>query len=162
MDSTPYKIVQTIYVDAGFSRLLDLISGYLCKLRWYVGDDPEDSLSRKTALQRWEDTKQEGKVALVLYPTRSFYSITGSGILLRVLHLRRFIQEKAQSISSIPNEIRLGLDHLPNTVEIEVHNLWRVDGDNFATLLAHHLTDHGCQVCMKSISGELLWIEKNT
>ena len=125
MDATPYKIVQTIYVDAGFSRLLDLISGYLCKLGWYVGDEREDSLSRKPALQRWEDTKQEGEVALVLYPARSFYSLTGYGILLRVLHLRCFIQEKTQSIFSIPHEIRLGLDHLPNTVEIEVHNLWR-------------------------------------
>ena len=142
-----------------FSRLLDLISGYLYKLDWYVGDAREDSLRHRPALCRWKDCKKEGKVALVLYPARSLCSTTGSGILLRVLHLRRFIQEKTQSISSIPNEIRCGLDHLPNIVEIDVHGLWRELGDDLASQLARHLTDHGCQACMKSISGDLVWIK---
>ena len=68
MNSKPYKIIQTIYVDAGFARLLDIISGYLSRFRWYVGEDREDSLLHETAQQRWKDEKKEGKVALVLYP----------------------------------------------------------------------------------------------
>lgn len=159
MSSKYYKIVQTVYVDAGFSRLLNLVSGYLSKIGWHVGDEHEDSLDHKPAQARWE--VEDGKAAIVVYPTRSSYSMIGSGILIRFFHLRRFIQKGTQSISSIPNEIRSRFDNLPNAVEIEAHYLWHGDGDILAFLLGQYLTDKGCPAFMESLSGELIRIKRN-
>ena len=151
MASKYYKS-RIIYVDAGFAQLLDLISGYLSKLGWYIGEDYEDSLSRQPAQQRWKEKKKEGSVLLVLYAARGHYSIIGSGIILRVLHVRRFIQEGTQPLCSIPKEIRSSLDHLPNIVEIEAHYLWEGDGHNLALLLAQYLTNHGYRACMRLVA----------
>ena len=148
--SARYKTVQTIYAEAGFAPLLDLISGYLSSARWYTGEDPEDSLRRRPAQQRWQSEKREGKVALVLYAARQHYSMLGSGILLRILHVRRFVQEGTQPISTIPMDIRLRLDHLPNVVEVETHNWWSMDGSNLAYTLALRLSDYGHRTYMVS------------
>ena len=159
MSSQQYKIVQTIYVHAGFSKLLNRVSGYLSKGLWCVGDEREDSLIYKPAQKRWEE--EEGEAAIVIYPGRSSYSIIGSGILLRLRHLRRFIQEGTLSISSIPNEVRSHLDNLPNAVEIEVHFYWHGNGDLVALDLAKYLTDLGYPAYMESFYGELIRIKRN-
>ena len=139
MNPKQYRIVQTIYVDAGFSKLLNLVSGYLSKLGWYVGNEHEDSLYHKPAHTRW--VEEDGKAVIIVYPTRASYSVIGSGILLRLLHVRCFIQEGTQTTSAIPYEIRSRLDNLPNVIEIEAHYKCHSDGGIFACLLAEHLTN---------------------
>ena len=144
MSSKFYSTVQTIYVDAGFRKLLNLVSGYLSKLGWYTGDEHEDSLLIKPAQARWEE--ENGKVVIIVYPTRSSYSIIGSGFLLRLLHVRSFIQEGTQPISCIPSEILSCLDNLPNVIEIAAHNLWHQDGKILGFRLAEYLTEKGHRV----------------
>ena len=154
MSRSPYELNQTIYVDAGYALLLDLINGFLARFNWYVGDDPEDCLDRIQAHKRWKEDKKEGCVSLTVYEGRSHCSIVGSGLGIRILHVRRFIQEGTRRVASIPSAIRSRLDHIPNLVEIDSHRFFRLDGNQLAFNLTQYLADRGYQSCMESPSGE--------
>ena len=161
MTGSPYELKQTIYVNAGYARLLDLINGYLARLPWQVGEDREDSLRDVQAHRRWEEGRNEGRAALVVYEGRTHVSMVGSGLSIRVLHVRRFVQEGTQNVSSIPTAVRRRLNDIPNAVEIDSHRFWYQDGNQLAFNLVRYLADQGCQSCMASPSGELSYVRRN-
>lgn len=158
---SPYGLNQTIYVNAGYARLLDLVNGYLARGSWWAGDDYEDGLHRFRAHRKWKDERKEGSVGLVVYASRTHYSVPGSGLVIRILHARRFIQEGTRNVSSIPRSVRSRFNDVPNVVEIESHRLWSADGNHFAFHIAQYFTDRDCQCCMASPAGELVYVKRS-
>lgn len=158
----PYY-TNTLYVDFGFSGLKSLIRDYLSHIRFYGGDSSEDNLRTHPA-ELSESTHHQTKIrtaAQIVYPTKEYTSFIGSGILIRLCHYRRALQDRIVTDEVVPTEIKKNLENFPNAVEIETHRKFPADGFNFAKELAVWLSARKCQTLMFTCDFEVFAIKSS-
>lgn len=153
--SNEFYSTHVIYSDTGFSKLKNLVTGFCQTRDLWCGDEPEDRIRRGGL--KWQPSLKDGsEVSTVVYLTRGEYGLIGSGNVIRVKHLRRWLQESGELRA--PLAIKHTFSGIPNVVEIESHNMWPSTGFFTARDLSIWLTERGCKSLLESCDKELLAI----
>lgn len=131
-----YQVVQTIYTTEPFAQLRDKVSGFFTRLGFVVGEDAEDSLVREPLAQRWrrDEADWNARCSAVVYVSRYFYSMVGSGALI-VLR-----SGPNSGDDGIPETARRFFEAPPSSVSIESHDYFVGQGDTIAFELAKSLS----------------------
>jgi len=157
----PYRVIQSLYTDCTFYRLLDLISGFLAKHYFVSGEEAEDNLRRNPAMKRWKASGIGHRASVIAYTSRSEATSPRSGSVMVARHVRREVNDGLSGLSDIPLEIRSRLDGVPNVLEIETHYWWDFLYNPVARNLAVHLTGARCRVFMMSLTDDIVLIKRN-
>jgi hypothetical protein len=159
--SKRYRVIQSLYTDCSFHRLLDLLSGFLAKHNFVSGEEAEDNLRRHPAMARWKERGIDHRAAVVAYTSRSEATSPRSGSVIAVRNVRREVNERLTRAAELPSEVLSRLDGIPNILEIETHVWWDFLYSPVARDIAAHLTSARCRVFMMSITDDIFVIKRN-
>ena len=124
---------------AGFRTLQHIVSGYFAHNHWCCGEDHEDDLQYRPLAERWEDERDVCYVTAL--PSRSWYSLVGHGVGVRITNDKRRFQY--HGISEFPSAVSEQFPGIPNRIEVDSHYRCASDGDFIACDLALKIEKSG-------------------
>jgi len=127
-----HYLTQTVYSMAGYRTLQDIVSGYFAHRHWYCGEDHEDDLRSWPLVERWKEERDSCYVSVI--PMRSWYSLIGHGVGVRITNDKRLYQERG--IVAVPSDLRRLFPGVPNRIEVDGHHKLTGDADFIALDLA--------------------------
>ena len=127
-----HYLTQTVYSMAGYRTLQDIVSGYFAHRHWYCGEDRDDDLRSWPLAERWKDERDSCYVSAI--PMRSWYSLIGHGVGVRIINDKRRYQERG--IFASPSDLRRLFPGVPNRIEVDGHHKLTGDADFIARDLA--------------------------
>ncbi len=127
-----HYLTQTVYSMAGYRTRQAIVSGYFARRHWYCGKDGDDDLRSWPLAERWKDERDSCYVSAI--PMRSWYSLIGHGVGVRIINDKRLYQERG--IFAMPSDLRRLFPGVPNRIEVDGHHKLTGDADFIARDLA--------------------------